>query len=81
VIDLTREKPLSVAEVQSRFGVGRTTVNEWFEAGLESVKVGHRRYTTLEAIQRFSKPVGERTASKDRKAVLKQAAAVHGIRI
>jgi hypothetical protein len=79
VIDLTRETPLTVADVQAKFKVGRTTVNEWFEAGLESVKVGHRRYTSLEAIQRFSKPTGNAKVSKEYKAAVKRGEAVHGI--
>ena len=53
MIDLKRERPISVSGVANRFGVHRRTVEGWFRRGLERTKLGGRVYTTLEAIQRF----------------------------
>lgn len=54
MIDLTRERPVSIADVALMFGVHRRTVEGWFDVGLERIKVGGRIFTTKEALQRFS---------------------------
>ncbi len=54
MIDLTRENPVSIKQVAEMFGVHRRTVEAWFGAGLERVKLGGRVYTTRAALQRFS---------------------------
>jgi hypothetical protein len=58
VIDFTKEKPLSLASVAERFGVAVKTVRSWARGvggrRLETAKLGGKRFTSLEAIQRFS---------------------------
>jgi hypothetical protein len=56
MIDLKRERPLSVVAAAQHFGVHRRTIEGWFRRGLERVKIGGRVYTSLEAVQRFSEP-------------------------
>lgn len=56
MIDLSRETPIGVADVARLFGVHRNTVEDWFDAGLESVKLRGRVFTTREALNRFAKP-------------------------
>lgn len=54
MIDLAKEKPVGVRKVAELFGVHRRTVESWFNAGLERVRVGGRVFTSLEAVQRFA---------------------------
>jgi hypothetical protein len=58
VIDFTKETPLSLAAVAERFGVAVKTVRSWARGvggrRLETAKLGGKRFTSLEAIQRFS---------------------------
>ncbi|MBC7853632.1 MAG: DUF1580 domain-containing protein [Pirellulaceae bacterium] len=59
MIDFTKEKPLSLAAVAERFGVAVKTVRSWARGvggrRLETAKLGGKRFTSLEAIQRFAK--------------------------
>jgi transposase len=63
VIDFTKEKPLSLAAVAERFGVAVKTVRAWARGvggrRLETAKLGGKRFTSLEAIQRFSRQATE----------------------
>ena len=58
MIDFTKETPLSLAAVAKRSGVAIETVRRWARGvgglRLETAKLGGRRFTSLEAIQRFS---------------------------
>lgn len=58
MVDLIREQPLELKEVAARFKVTMKTVYAWIDGvngrRLETAKVGGKRYTTAEAIQRFS---------------------------
>lgn len=58
MVDLIREEPLELKEVAARFKVTMKTVYAWIDGvngrRLETVKLGGKRYTTAEAIQRFS---------------------------
>jgi hypothetical protein len=79
VIDFTKEKALSLAAVAERFGVAVKTVRSWARGvggrRLETAKLGGKRFTSLEAIQRFSRqtseqkqlPLTTRSARKRRK--------------
>ena len=59
MIDFTKGKPLSLAAVAERFGVAVKTVRSWARGvggrRLETAKVRGKRFTTLEAIQLFSR--------------------------
>ncbi len=84
VIDFTKETPLSLAAVAERFGVAVKTVRSWARGvggrRLETAKLGGKRFTSLEAIQRFSKqatqqkqlPFNTRSARKTRKSGMAQ---------
>ncbi len=54
MIDITRERPLSVKRVAAIFEVHSRTVERWFSLGLERVKFGGKVYTTKAALQRFA---------------------------
>ncbi len=54
MIDLSKEYPMSIADVAGICKVHRRTVESWFLAGLEKAKIGGRVYTTREALQRFA---------------------------
>jgi len=51
------EKPYEIADIQSRFGVCRKTVENWIADGLAAVKLGDRVFITREAINTFAVPV------------------------
>ena len=59
VIDLTQERVVSINAAAERLGVSPKTVYVWaastHEPRLETVKLGGKRVTTLEAIQRFAR--------------------------
>jgi hypothetical protein len=59
MIDFTKEEPLSLATVAKRLGVAVETVRRWARGiqgmQLETAKLGGKRFTSLEAIQRFSR--------------------------
>lgn len=54
MIDLNRETVVPVKKVAEMFYVHRRTVDGWFDAGLEWIKMRGRVYTTKEALQRFA---------------------------
>ena len=56
MIDFARQKPLSLKTVAETFGVHPRTVHRWINRGLESRLVGGLVYTTLEAVNCFSRP-------------------------
>ena len=56
MIDLSRERPLSVMQAAHFLNVPPQVIKRWFRAGMESVRIGGRVYTTREAIQRFAEP-------------------------
>ena len=62
MIDISHEKLLTVDQAAERFGVTRKAVFGWMKQGrerqLESCKIGGKRYTSLEAVQRFSEQSG-----------------------
>jgi len=55
MIDFINEKILDVEQADEKFNVSPVTIRRWFRSGLEFAKLGGRIYTSLEAIQRFSK--------------------------
>jgi hypothetical protein len=62
VIDLATEQLISVADARARLPgtkpgakIGMATLTRWIRSGLlESVKLGGRRFTSIEALQRFA---------------------------
>jgi hypothetical protein len=66
MIDLARERPLSVACAAQLLRVPSRTVKKWFRRGLESVRLGDIVFTTREAIQRFAEPVTLEAGPPDR---------------
>lgn len=55
LIDLRKERPLSVKRVAAVLDVERRTIERWFSQGLERIKLGGKVYTSREALYRFSK--------------------------
>jgi excisionase family DNA binding protein len=58
MIDVAREKLITLADAAAVFGVTRKTIYEWVnrrDRRLETIRPGGRgmRYTSMEAIQRF----------------------------
>ncbi len=58
MIDLTKERPLTVKKAAEFLCVHPHSVRRYFKQGLEHVIVGGRIYTTREAIQRFARKGG-----------------------
>jgi excisionase family DNA binding protein len=57
MIDLTKETPITLMEAAEKLKVTTLTVRRWIAAKgrcLESTRVGGRRLTSLEALQRFT---------------------------
>ncbi len=54
-IDLVQHHVLSVEKLMERFFVSRRTVDNWFKQGLPKTYIGRRVYSSLEAVQWFSK--------------------------
>lgn len=67
VVDLTREKRLDMDEAAAFAGVTRQTIYAWFTRRhgkrLETAKMGGKRITTLEALQRFLDQDGDEQAA------------------
>jgi predicted DNA-binding protein YlxM (UPF0122 family) len=53
MIEFSKEKPVSIQDVADLFKVHRATVEAWIKRGMESVKIGHRVYTSLDAVTRW----------------------------
>ena len=88
MVDLIRETPVDLKTVANRFNVTMKTVYAWMKGvhgrQLETVKVGGKRVTSLEAIQRFSREdVAPRsvkaTRQQDRVAATNRALKEHGL--
>lgn len=62
VVDFVREKPINVTDLAGMLNRSPVTVRRWFAKGLEHARLGGTVYTTLEALNRFSRP-GESTAT------------------
>lgn len=74
MIDLKREKLLSVSSAAAMFGVSQSTIYAWFGAGLERVKIGGVVRTSVEAVERFSMlaPVGGQPSQTGDRAAMKR---------
>lgn len=60
MLDIQKETPVSLFEVAEKFNVTVTTVRKWTNPNkrhhLETAKIGGKRFTTWEAVQRFVEP-------------------------
>lgn len=57
MVDLKKEKPVKLKQIAELFDVNRRTVEAWIKQGLDAKRIGKLIYTTLEEVERFSKPV------------------------
>jgi predicted DNA-binding transcriptional regulator AlpA len=48
------EGHLSVKEATVKYGISRTTIYNWFDAGLPKRKLGHRTLIKVEDIEKFT---------------------------
>ena len=68
-IDLKTETLVTLTDVAKRLGVHRVTVQHWAlgrnKRKLEALKIGGKSYTTLEALGRFSTPIGDNESESD----------------
>jgi hypothetical protein len=55
VIDIRKERPLSIKRAAAVLDVDRRTIERWFTLGLERIKLGGKVYTSRGALYRFSK--------------------------
>ena len=55
-IDLRAETLMRISDVAEKFGVHRSTVEGWVDCGLESVLMRRLVYTSVEGLERFSRP-------------------------
>lgn len=64
MIDIRKERPLSIKRAAAVLDVDRRTIERWFQQGLDRIKLGGRVYTSREALFRFaaqeSRPVPSR---------------------
>lgn len=93
MIDLTRETVLSVHQAAEKLGVTTKTVYLWASDArgdkprLETAKVGGKRITTLEALQRFTQQEAGATPAyvpaieTDYEAAIRGLRDLHGINI
>lgn len=56
MVDLTREDPMPLEDAAAWLRVTRKTIDRWRLSGLETFKLGGKRYTTRSAINRFKQP-------------------------
>lgn len=54
MVDFCCETPISINDAARFLGVSRQCIENWLRSGLDSSKVGGKRFTSKEAIQRFS---------------------------
>jgi predicted site-specific integrase-resolvase len=54
VIDLRKERPISIKRAAKVLDVDRRTIERWFQQGLDRIKLGGRVYTSREALFRFA---------------------------
>ena len=90
VFDVMRETPVSLKDVAARFGVTLKTVYAWASRTegkrLETVKVGGKRVTTAEAVQRFLSEDKPQPTPRfnfpqyDHEAALRTLRDVHGVK-
>lgn len=55
MIDIRKERPLSIKRVAAVMDVDRRTIERWFTLGLERIKLGGKVYTSKAALYRFSR--------------------------
>ncbi len=53
MVDIIRNKPMTLKDAASYFHVCTKTIREWEKDGLELVRYGKKLYTTLENLQKF----------------------------
>ena len=80
-IDISKEKLLSIRDAMELFPnkPNRGTIHRWMGDGyaghrLDSVKVGQRRFTSVEAVSRFLKKITVQGCEKPPSKVLEGAA-------
>lgn len=54
MVDFATEQVISPQRLAKRLGVSTDTIRRWFRQGLESRKIGGKRFTSLQALNRFS---------------------------
>lgn len=64
MIDLTKEEPITVSEICSKFDVCSRTVTDWFKRGLRSAKLGKKTISSLQALNEFLQEPGNGTSVK-----------------
>jgi len=74
MIDLKYETPQSLAAIAALLDCHVSTVHRWTTKGLhgrvlETLSIGGRRYTTIEALQRFSGIAGATSAGHTNEAM------------
>jgi len=55
MVNIIHDRLFTPEQAAAHFGVSRPTIYAWLRRGLESVRMGGRRYTTAEALQRFAR--------------------------
>lgn len=63
MVDIIKDRLFTPEQAAAHFGVSRTTIYRWLNNGLESARMGGRRYTTAEALQRFAQQEANKEVS------------------
>ncbi len=67
MLDLTRKKPIKIADVSKWLGVKPEIVKAWLSRGLEHAKIGSVVFTSREAVERFCGPAPVKEVVEERK--------------
>ena len=84
MVDFPRETIIDVPGVVERYRVTPDTVYRWFKRGLEYARIGGKLYTSLEAIQRFSRqsePIRQTFSDAESVRAIRELESRFGIRI
>lgn len=54
-INFAKEQPLSVRDACELLKISKATLYRWFQQGLEHAKLGGKRFTSRESLDRFAK--------------------------
>ena len=54
MVDFATEQVISPQRLAKKLGLSTDTIRRWFRQGLESRRIGGKRFTSLEALNRFS---------------------------
>lgn len=64
MIDISRERPVSVKRAAAFMDVSQRTIERWFSMGLERTKLGGKVYTSRGALQRFAAACSGRSCER-----------------